>query len=405
MKLLHTSDWHLGRHLYGKRREAEFQAFLDWLLVTLKEQAIDVLVVAGDVFDTSTPSNQAQTQYYQFLTRVAATGCRHVVIIAGNHDSPSFINAPQQLLSSLAIHVIGQACADRHDEVLALKNAAGEVELIVCAVPYLRDRDIRTVQAGESVEDKAQKLIAGIQAHYDEVASLAVALRDALPQPVPIVATGHLFTAGGQLLKDDGVRDLYVGELGHFSAARFPSVFDYIALGHLHVPQKVAQQTHIRYCGSPIPMGFGEATHQKEVCIVEFHQAALHQVRTLPIPRFQALVQLQGDWSHIEQQLTELCRTGESVWVEVVYQDQLLMTDLRERIEAICAKSSVEVLRIQNLAMVQHTLKSNAITECLDALTPMDVFERCLASYEIPESQHLSLKSAFQEIWDQHRES
>lgn len=405
MRLLHTSDWHLGRHLYGRRREAEFQAFLNWLLRSLKEEAIDVLVVAGDVFDTSTPSNQAQTQYYQFLTQVAATGCRHVVIIAGNHDSPSFINAPQQLLSSLDIHVVGQACAQRQDEVLALKNAAGEVELIVCAVPYLRDRDVRTVQAGETLDDKAQKLIAGIQAHYDEVAAIAVALRDALPQAVPIVATGHLFTAGGKLLKDDGVRDLYVGALGHFSAARFPSAFDYIALGHLHVPQTVAQQTHIRYCGSPIPMGFGEATQQKEVCIVEFDQAALRTVRCLPIPRFQTLVQIQGNWSQIEQQLIELRHTGESVWVEIIYQDHALMTDLRQRIEALCVQSEVEVLRIQNQAVVQQTLKTTVTTPCLDELTPLEVFERCLVSYDIPESQHLSLKSAFQEIWDQHLES
>lgn len=405
MRLLHTSDWHLGRHLYGRRREAEFQAFLNWLLRSLKEEAIDVLVVAGDVFDTSTPSNQAQTQYYQFLTQVAATGCRHVVIIAGNHDSPSFINAPQQLLSSLDIHVVGQACAQRQDEVLALKNAAGEVELIVCAVPYLRDRDVRTVQAGETLDDKAQKLIAGIQAHYDEVAAIAVALRDALPQAVPIVATGHLFTAGGKLLKDDGVRDLYVGALGHFSAARFPSAFDYIALGHLHVPQTVAQQTHIRYCGSPIPMGFGEATQQKEVCIVEFDQAALRTVRCLPIPRFQTLVQIQGNWSQIEQQLIELRHTGESVWVEIIYQDHALMTDLRQRIEALCAQSEVEVLRIQNQAVVQQTLKTTVTTPCLDELTPLQVFERCLVSYDIPESQQLSLKSAFQEIWDQHLES
>ena len=118
MNLLHTSDWHLGRTLYGKKRDDEFTAFLDWLLQTIEKEAIDVLIVAGDVFDTSAPSHFAQKLYYQFLCQVAASSCRHVVVIAGNHDSPSFINAPQDLLAALNVHVIGQACENLADEVL-----------------------------------------------------------------------------------------------------------------------------------------------------------------------------------------------------------------------------------------------------------------------------------------------
>ena len=95
MKILHTSDWHLGRTLYGRKRYEEFEAFLAWLTETIREREIDALLVAGDVFDTSTPSNRAQELYYRFLCRVVASHCRHVVVIAGNHDSPSFLNAPR----------------------------------------------------------------------------------------------------------------------------------------------------------------------------------------------------------------------------------------------------------------------------------------------------------------------
>lgn len=400
MKILHTSDWHLGRQLYGKKREAEFQSFLNWLLSTLDKEAVEVLIVAGDVFDTSAPSHQSQTQYYHFLTQVAQTTCRHVVIVAGNHDSPSFINAPKALLNTLNIYVVGHASGDPSQEVLMLRNVAQEVELIVCAVPYLRDRDIRTVSAGESVDDKAQKLITGIQHYYDEIAAAAVAKQAKLPQKVPIVATGHLFTAGGVVQENDGVRDLYVGSLGHFPATLFPQAFDYVALGHLHVPQKVAGLEHVRYCGSPIAMGFGEAKQQKQVVLISFRKGNLDSIQSLAVPCFQALAQIKGDWNEIEQQLNQCIASSQSIWVEVIYEGTDLVTDLRERLHALTQASAVEILRIQNTRVKQQVLQATTPTESLDELKPEQVFERCLESHEIPEQQRLELRSAFLEILD-----
>ncbi|MCA9457858.1 MAG: exonuclease subunit SbcD, partial [Nitrospira sp.] len=197
MKILHTSDWHIGRTLYGRKRYEEFEAFLTWLTETIQQNEIDALLVAGDVFDTSAPSNRAQELYYRFLCRVAASPCRHVVVIAGNHDSPSFLNAPKELLKALDVHVIGSSSEALEDEVLVLRNEHGDPELIVCAVPYLRDRDIRVAEAGESVEDKERKLIDGIRTHYAAVAALAEQKREELGVNIPIVAMGHLFTAGG----------------------------------------------------------------------------------------------------------------------------------------------------------------------------------------------------------------
>ena len=109
MRILHTSDWHIGRTLYGRKRYEEFEAFLTWLAETIQENAIDALLVAGDVFDTSAPSNRAQELYYRFLCRVATSSCRHVIVVAGNHDSPSFLNAPKELLKALNVHVVGSS--------------------------------------------------------------------------------------------------------------------------------------------------------------------------------------------------------------------------------------------------------------------------------------------------------
>ncbi len=157
MKLLHTSDWHIGRALYGRKRSEEFEAFLNWLAALIESEDIDVLLVAGDVFDNSTPSNYAQELYYRFLCRVAAAPNRHVVVTAGNHDSPTFLNAPRELLKFLNIHVVGCAAESPENEVIMIAGPDDEPRLIVCAIPYLRDRDIRTAEAGESIEDKEKK--------------------------------------------------------------------------------------------------------------------------------------------------------------------------------------------------------------------------------------------------------
>ena len=274
LTILHTSDWHLGRRLYGRMRYEEFEAFLSWLQETISAHKVDVLIVAGDIFDTMTPSNRAQALYYEFLGKVSKLCCEHIVIVAGNHDSPTFLDAPSKVLKFLNVHVIGTACDDLNDEVLVLDAIDGTPHCIIAAVPYLRDRDVRGSHAGESADSKDANVIKGIRAHYDEVASIAKArqehLSNAHQRHIPIIATGHLFAAGSKTTEDDGVRDLYVGSLGQISADMFDDGFDYVALGHLHVPQRVGGCEHIRYSGSPIAMGFGEAKQQKQVLLVEF---------------------------------------------------------------------------------------------------------------------------------------
>lgn len=274
LTIMHTSDWHLGRRLYGRRRYDEFATFLNWLTDTITDQKVDVLIVAGDIFDTMTPSNRAQALYYEFLGTVSKSCCQHVVIVAGNHDSPTFLDAPSQLLKFLNVHVVGTACEDVSDEVLILHDNSNLPFCIIAAVPYLRDRDVRSSRAGESMDSKDASVISGICAHYDAVANVAKAHQQDIikthARHIPIIATGHLFAAGGSTTADDGVRDLYVGNLGKISAEMFSPYFDYVALGHLHVPQRVGGREHIRYSGSPIAMGFGEARQQKQVLLVKF---------------------------------------------------------------------------------------------------------------------------------------
>lgn len=400
MKLLHTSDWHLGRTLYGRRRYGEFEAFLDWLAETMRQQGTEVLVVAGDIFDTTAPSNRAQQLYYRFLCQVAASPCRHVVIVAGNHDSPSFLNAPRELLRALNVYVIGNS-TDPADEVLVLRDGQGTPELIVCAVPYLRDRDIRQVEAGESVADKERKLLEGIRSHYATVAELAQQQRDALGVDIPIVATGHLFTAGGQTVDGDGVRELYVGSLAHITAGVFDPCFDYVALGHLHVPQKVNNSEVVRYSGSPLPMGFGEARQQKVLCQVTFGSVGGQRntrIELLNIPTFQRLERISGDGETIAGRLAELAAIDASVWLEVIYQGEEIISDLRERIDAATAGTELEVLRVKNSRIIDRVLGQLHEQETLDDLDVNEVFERCLTQHEVSDEQRPALVHAYREI-------
>jgi DNA repair protein SbcD/Mre11 len=401
MKILHTSDWHIGRTLYGRKRYEEFEAFLTWLAETIQQNEIDALLVAGDVFDTSAPSNRAQELYYRFLCRVAASSCLHVVVVAGNHDSPSFLNAPKELLKALDVHVIGSSTESPEDEVLVLRNEQDVPELIVCAVPYLRDRDIRVAEAGESVEDKERKIIDGIRTHYSAVAALAEQKRDELEVDIPIVGTGHLFTAGGQTVDGDGVRELYVGSLAHVTARIFPACFNYLALGHLHVPQKVNGSETIRYSGSPLPMGFGEAKQQKSVCQVVFDQGADHiitaSVQLINVPVFQKLERVYGDWDSISSRILELSATDSQGWLEVIYEGDEVIGDLRERLDEAISGTQMEILRIKNNRIIDRVLGQIHGEETLDDLNVNDVFERCLVVHEVPEDQRPELLRAYQE--------
>ena len=397
MKLLHTSDWHLGRALYGRKRYDEYEAFLNWLASLIEAEDIDVLLVAGDVFDNSTPSNRAQELYYRFLCRVAAAPNRNVVIIAGNHDSPSFLNAPKELLKFLNIHIVGYASGQPEDELIVLSGPDHDPRLIVCAIPYLRDRDIRTAEAGESVEDKERKIIEGIRTHYRMVCEAAEQKRASLERPVPIVAMGHLFAAGGETIEGDGVRELYIGSLAQVKRDVFPESIDYLALGHLHIPQRVGGSDFIRYSGSPLPIGFGEAEQGKSITLVEFSGQA-PRVKNIAVPGFQELKTLRGDWQTISRNIDELKSGKGRAWLEVVYEGDEIAASLQERLNEAIEGTGIEILRVKNNRVLERALSGTDAEETLDDLDVTDVFRRCLESHEIPEDQRPALLSAYQEV-------
>ncbi len=403
LRILHTSDWHIGRTLYGRHRYAEFAAFFDWLYNTIVEQQVDILLVAGDIFHTTTPSNRAQQLYYDFLCRVATSSCRHLVVTAGNHDSPTFLSAPRELLRALNIHILATLPASPTEEVLVLKDQVGETEAIICAVPFLRDREIRTATAGQDMDDRERDLILGITKHYSEVCAEAEKQRNKLARPVPIIGMGHLFTAGGSKVEGDGVRNLYVGSLAYVGADAFPDSLDYLALGHLHAPQKVGGSETRRYSGAPLVMGFGEAERQKSVCLLDFSASdstapTAPTVQLLTVPIFQRIKQIKGDWEYIQAELTILKEEGQAIWLEIIYQGEELIADLRQRLDEAVENTRLDILRIRNRRIIEQALRPVQAEETLADLRHEEVFSRCLDAHDIPVEQRPALVTAYQEI-------
>lgn len=396
MKLLHTSDWHLGRALYGRKRVDEFDKFLNWLAELIQEEQVDLLCIAGDIFDSTNPSNKAQNLYYGFLQKIIAQGCSHVIITAGNHDSPTLLEAPKDLLKAINVHVIGNVTENLEDEIILLRDAGGKPKLMVCAVPYLRDRDIRTAREGETIDDKGHNLIDGIGQHYRQVIQLAQRQRSLLKNSIPLVAMGHLFTAGGSTVEGDGVRDLYIGSLVHVDAEIFSKEIDYLALGHLHRPQKVSASVTRRYSGSPLPMSFSEAGSEKQVVLVDFDHTSVKAI-PIPVPCFQKLVSLQGDLISLLEQIEQLKNQSESIWIEIIYQGNEPAGNLQVDIHHAVRDSKLEVLRIVNSRIVNSVLKQNNAIEALEDLSIQEVFDRCLLQNDIPEELRKDLIQRFQE--------
>lgn len=315
MKFIHTADWHLGNSMHDIDRSVESEKFLAWLREQIVEKGADALVLAGDVFDVVNPSNEAKSQYFRFLASLIGTCCKNVVVVGGNHDSGSLLDAPAELLSALNIRVVG-ALGNRSvdDMVFELKDGAGDVIGICCAVPFMRDLELkgfyRKASDGDSCGDDSCGDSRILKRFYGDVYARAVEIRG--DRQIPIISTGHLYAANlagrygegeGGVSIDDGVRDV-VGTLGDVPVDVFPEGFDYVALGHIHYETMVAKNPKIRYSGSPFVMGFDECRIPRRVLLVETGHKL--DVEKLEVPQFIRFEQVEGDLLTLKAKLKAL---------------------------------------------------------------------------------------------------
>jgi exonuclease SbcD len=416
MKILHTSDWHLGQHFMGKSRRDEHKAFIVWLLALVDSESIDAVIIAGDIFDTGSPPSYAREMYHQLVLDMKARECQ-LVIVAGNHDSVSMLNESKSLLSYLDTQVSSQAnLDDLESHVIALKDKSGEVAAWVCAVPYLRPKDVMKSTAGQSEQDKKLGLLQHIGDFYQQVFELACEKNKALKLPVPIIGTGHLTAMGGQV--SESVRDLYVGTLEALPTSVFPK-FDYLALGHIHRAQAITKDGRFRYSGSPIPLSFDELGRDKSLVIIDtaaFGDQALamdlfderqEPIQLHTIPTFQPMQSLKGNLKDVLKQIADLPLTesktkdgsileGKNLWLEVTVIADEYLSDVHKRLVEAIEGKPIELLRVMRKSAVETKRDAFESRQTLSELTVKDVFEKSLqGNADIDEEESVILTNLF----------
>jgi DNA repair protein SbcD/Mre11 len=398
MKILHTADWHLGKKLYKQELTEEHQLFFEWLIQTIKERKIDVLLISGDVFDLSNPPTDARALYYWFLRKMIEQKCK-IIITGGNHDSASMLNAPKDILAMLDVVVIGGATADIEDEIIDL----GEV--IICAVPYLRDMDIRQAIQAESVQDRIESVRNGIKNHYDILANLCRERHAG----TPVIAMGHLYAQGS--ITSESEREIQIGNLAAFGEADFSETFDYVALGHIHRPQRVGGKDHIRYSGSPIALSFSEKDDLKIVIELEISSGKIQKIEEIPVPKFRILKKMTGDFLKMKSLLTGFIHESELkafLEIEVVEElyNPLLIRELNEIVTIFDdEKTMILKHRIRFENEVSSTDQLFHEGQNIDDINETDILMKRLEKENgLSEEHRILLMEAFTELLQQVKE-
>ena len=406
MRLIHTSDWHLGQTFHGFDRQLEHQLFLDWLLDQIVGEQPDVLLIAGDVFDTANPSATAQKQLYHFVTQAKQSKPNlQIIMIAGNHDSAGRIEAPSPLLQVMGIDVIGTVKRDVSGEidvstlVFPLRNHSGETSGWCLALPFLRPGDL------PKIPDSTDQYTDGVTELYRRALNHALELRGEANQP--IVGMGHLHLTGG-VTSELSERRLIVGGNEALPASIFGSELAYVALGHLHKAQRVGAE-HIRYCGSPLPMSFSEVNYQHQAFRIDFDGNTIRQIESLKIPRNVELLRIGAtsdsatlSVDKVLRQLMEMDLSPANPelqpFVEVSFVLEQPEPDLKHRVELALADKPVRLARIQTRTTSANQSNSGISTmHDMEQLTPEQVFQSLYArKYTDPMPDEL--RNAFSQI-------
>ncbi|MBQ2477420.1 MAG: exonuclease subunit SbcD, partial [Desulfovibrio sp.] len=422
MRMLHTSDWHLGQLLCDHSRDDEHKAFLDWLAAFAGKVQADALLLAGDVFDSMAPSSLARRRFFEFLAALERTGCRQAVIIGGNHDSPSVLNAPAEYERAHGVWVAGEKPAALDEELVWLNNREGEPCALLCAVPYLRDADVRVQGLADDPRKREDELRQGVAAHYLQLAQLAQARLQEAGLDLPVLAMGHFYAMDAKRFSSETRLDR--GTLGAVPVDRLAEAFDYAALGHLHSAQSVGCFKHVRYPGSPLPMSFDEQ-RPKEIVVLDaaeggarFGEADLKdfsfahegcrllaegrlRMARVRIPCFRPVVEAAGTAAEAVAKVEEIFRTLPRALVKVSVQGGA--ADAYARIQALAEAHAGDPERPIVLQFVDEAKRERFLAReeepCPDlaSLAPRDVFRMRMADEGLEEALQARLLARFDE--------
>lgn len=402
MRFIHTADWHLGNSMHDIDRAEETKEFLGWLKERIVEFGAECLVVSGDIFDTANPPIEARRMYFRFLASLLDTCCRNIVLVGGNHDSGTLLDAPRDLLDALNIQMVGSLGERPVEELVKeLTDGSGNVVGISAAVPYVREMELRRFRPEESTEDFAQTTYKGLYNAVYEAAEKKRAGRD-----IPIVATGHLYASKlegrpendeGKDAKEHGMRDI-VGNLGTIPVSVFPEGFDYVALGHIHYTTKVAQNPKVRYSGSPFVLGFDEAKIPHHILEIDLKKGEEPKVQKIETPQYFQFVRVSGTIEEIIMQMNQLksVPADKPLKVEVVF-DYTPGVNINEVLASVLEGAPFEVVskKANRADALTADSFSDETLESVDELRDEDIFKLLMMSRNGVKEMDESLKKDY----------
>lgn len=394
MTILHTADWHIGKRLHKHYLYTDFDLFIGWLCDLVVERKIDVILISGDVFDLANPSAEARKQYYQALIALNKLNC-HLIITGGNHDSPSMLDAPKDLLSALKVSVIGGLPNAMEDCIIPLPNSK-HPEVVIAALPYLRDADLRQATEGQTYEDRLAAIRKGIQARFDEAAEICE-----LKYPdTPAIAMGHLYAAGAS--SSESERDIQIGNQAAFQADQFNSCFSYVALGHIHQPQCINAQVPTYYSGSPLMLSFSERQDQKRVLLIDTSQEMTPE--SIDIPKFRKLQKISGTLEKIKEKLAGLKPQGHlDTLIEIEMLEENYSTKKLAGLDELVShfnETAFEIVKHRTTFKNQQKQSSEVFghKQNLEDLKPKEVFDSLLNEQSLSEEEKKELQQTFDEL-------
>ncbi len=395
MKILITADWHIGKKLHNEDLNQDMILFFEWLLNTIKTEQIEYLLVAGDIFDTNNPSNEASRLYYSFLTRLSALKCK-AIIIAGNHDSPSFIDVPKELLSGMDIAVFGIFPGiDKVDQIFVpLKDATGKEVAVVAAIPFLQDRFVRQVGEGEGAKEIAEKIKQGMKSLF---AQIGAAVKVKYPT-IPTIGMAHLHAQGTEV--SDAERDIQIGNQEGIASNDLDQ-FDYLALGHIHTGQPVIKGK-IQYASSPISLSFSENKYQHKVVMLQIENNQITESE-IKVPKQRSLYQVEGTMQEVEDRVKQLknkytLQTLLDIKIEEEKYDATIADRLESLKTSLATEGKMKIIcnRILYKDKSASRFSSSYDPQALKELNPEKVFKVLIANRE--EVEQAKLLSIFSEI-------
>lgn len=388
MTILHTADWHIGQLFHEYDRTYEHQQFLHWLLETLINEHIDILLISGDVFDLSNPSAASIKMFYSFLNQaIKANADLQIIITAGNHDSPARLESPKPLLESSNIHIIGLIEKDENGTIdyskimIPLKGNDGNIKAWCIAAPFLRMGDYPLIASCDNPYSE------GVAAFYKEAFEYADSKRQV---GQAIIVMGHLHTQQAEVSDIDKMERLIMGGVECISASAFHESIAYVALGHIHKAQRIGGKEHIRYCGSPLPMSFSETNYKHQVIVFDLVDEKIETLKAIEIPVAVPLMQVPTVHSSLVEVLASLQQLTpwEKNYDTAPYLEVRVILDgpepgLRHKVETALAGKNVRLAKIDvryKTAGTEQEENTTAQQMQLNELQPLDVLHKVYQS-------------------------